>query len=171
MGMSEAGSHGAGPALNITGGAISGGVTVDDGGTASFSGAGSGTYTFVGTSSAATTALSGTIASGQTVVLRAGAGVGGVQMDANADVTNNGTLEFTDPDASGAGQQTVRLHMDPGTLINNGTFIADRGGGGDGLMRSTETRPMPRRARSTSTRRSRSIRRQTRPSTSRAPGR
>ena len=56
---------------------------------------------------------------------------GGVGMDASADVTNNGTLEFTDPDASV--QQTVRLRMDPGTLINNGTFIAEHGGGGDGF--------------------------------------
>lgn len=134
MGISEAGSHGGGPALNVTGGSIAGGVTVDDGGTASFSGAGSGTYTFGGTSSAASTTLSGTIASGQTVVLRAGDGLGGVPVTASSDVTNNGTIEFTDPDPPSTGQQNVHLTMAaPSTLTNNGSMIFDPGGGRQGI--------------------------------------
>jgi Calx-beta domain len=133
FGVSETGSHPGSGTLNVSGGTIDGGFVVAASGVVSFANAGSGTYDFEGTNSANDMALSGTIGSNQTVLLSASNAYGGVQFDASADVTNNGTIEFTDPDAAGASQQTARVRMDSGTLINNGTLTTDPGGGGDGF--------------------------------------
>jgi hypothetical protein len=133
VGVSATGSHAGSGVVDVEGGTIVGGITVDDGGPVSFSGSGSGTYTFMGTSSAASSSFSGNIGSAQTIVLSPGAGVGGVPLIASSDVTNNGTIEFTDPDPSGTQTQTGLFRMNPpSTLTNNGTIITEPGGGGAG---------------------------------------
>jgi hypothetical protein len=92
---------------------------------ASFSGTGSGTYTFVGSNSASPTTLGGTIGAKQTVAFSASTADGGVPVQVNSNVTNNGTLELTDSDTSGTSQNEARILIGTGdTLTNNGTITS-----------------------------------------------
>jgi hypothetical protein len=136
LGISEAGNYAGGAALDVTGGAITGsggGLLAVDGGPASFANSGSGSYTFAGSSSANSTLLSGTIAINQTVALSANVAHGDALMTIASNVTNNGTLELTDSDATAGANIEDRLLIDRGdTLTNNGTILSDPGVGAQG---------------------------------------
>ena len=143
QGVSETASHASGAALAVNGGTITGGPLIVVGGTdtdiagtgvgASFSDAGSGTYIFVGSSSANATTLGGTIGANQTVVLSANAANGNVPMQVNSNVTNDGTLELTDSDTSGTNQNMAEIKVGSGdTLTNDGTILSDPGPAGAG---------------------------------------
>jgi hypothetical protein len=134
QGINEAGSR-SGASLKVNGGTITGaglvgvvGEYTDLAGTgigAEFSGSGSGTYTFIGGSCACTTTLSGTIGAAQTLVLDASTADGGVTVQPGANVTNNGTIELADSDASGTNGNAANLQIGTGdTLTNDGTITS-----------------------------------------------
>lgn len=135
QGFSAAGTIGGAAALTVNGGTITGAGLIAVGGasdgttagsaSASFSGSGSGTYTFVGSASANPTTLAGTIGSGQTVVFSASTTDGGVPVQVNSGLINNGTLTLTDSDTSGTNTNTVGITIATGqTLASNGTIAA-----------------------------------------------
>ena len=135
QGLSDTGSIGGSAALKVNGGTVTGaGLTVVNGSStdvagtgvgASFSGAGSGTYTFIGSESANATTLGGTIGASQKVVLSASTADGGVPVQVNSNVTNDGTIELTDSDTSGTNQNSDDILIGTGdTLTNDGTITS-----------------------------------------------
>jgi RHS repeat-associated protein len=134
QGISESGSPFGGATLNVSGGSIVGSssaglVSSDNQGSLSFSGQGSGTYTLVGGGCACNQPLSGTIDSNQKVVMSASAAEGGAVLGINSDVTNDGTIELTDPDATGSDAAEISIASGD-TLTNDGSILSDPGGGG-----------------------------------------
>lgn len=137
QGISEAGSHAGPGALTVNGGTITGaglivvsGITASTTGSpvgASFSGAGSGTYTFVGCGCAPSTTLGGTIGPNQTIVLSANSTNGGGNVQINSNMTNNGTIELTDTDTSGTSQNSSHITIGTGaTLTNAGKLVSEQ---------------------------------------------
>lgn len=142
QGFTETGIGGA-AALKVNGGTITGAGLISVSGAssdlansgvgASFNNAGTGTYTFVGSLSANATTLGGTIGSNQTVVLSANKTDGNPLVHVASPLTNDGTIDLTDSDASSGGNVEDQIFIDTGqTLTNDGTIVSDPGPGGQG---------------------------------------